>query len=171
MDTNNTPPARSIPVAFSDGPIDGVITKALKSHDDHRGWLIELFRDDEMPEAAQPAMCYISQTLEGVARGPHEHAFQTDYFAFIGPGDFTLYLWDIRTKSPSFGKKMKLRVGHLDKQAVIVPPGVVHAYKNTGVGPGWVVNLPNQLYAGRGKKESVDETRHEDTPNSPFILD
>ena len=36
-----------------------------------------------------------------------------------------------------------------------------------------VVNLPNQLYAGEGKKEKVDEIRWEEEDNeaSPFKLD
>jgi dTDP-4-dehydrorhamnose 3,5-epimerase len=171
MDLQNTQHERKIPDLFSEGEIEGVILKQLKSHDDHRGWLIELYRDDELPREAIPVMCYISQTLVGVARGPHEHVFQTDYFAFVGPGDFTLYLWDIRAKSPTWGNRIKMQVGQSNKQAVIVPPGVVHAYKNSGNSPGWVINLPNQLYAGKDRKEPVDEIRHEDVPNSPFFLD
>ena len=34
-----------------------------------------------------------------------------------------------------------------------------------------VVNLPNRLYAGQGKKEPVDEIRHEADPQSIFVLD
>jgi dTDP-4-dehydrorhamnose 3,5-epimerase len=61
--------------------------------------------------------------------------------------------------------------GEQKPQAVIVPAGVVHAYKNIGLKPGWVINLPNRLYAGRGRKETVDEIRHESDPNSPFQMD
>jgi dTDP-4-dehydrorhamnose 3,5-epimerase len=56
-------------------------------------------------------------------------------------------------------------------RTVIIPPGVVHAYKNVGGKTGMVVNLPNRLYAGRGKKDPVDEIRHETDPKSPFHLD
>jgi dTDP-4-dehydrorhamnose 3,5-epimerase len=54
---------------------------------------------------------------------------------------------------------------------VIVPPGVVHGYKNIGDKPGWVFNAPNRLYAGRGKQEPVDEIRHEDEDGSPFRIE
>jgi dTDP-4-dehydrorhamnose 3,5-epimerase len=47
---------------------------------------------------------------------------------------------------------------------------VVHAYKNTGVVPGWVFNAPNRLYAGEGKRGPVDEIRHEDRADSPFVM-
>ena len=114
----------------------------------HRGWLTELYREDELPAAQHPVMAYVSETLPGVARGPHEHVDQTDYFAFIGPGEFVLYLWDARDGSPTRGHRVKAAVGQSNRQSVIVPPGVIHAYKNVGTSPGWVFNGPNQLYAG-----------------------
>jgi dTDP-4-dehydrorhamnose 3,5-epimerase len=156
---------------FIDGEIDGVIFRPLKEHADSRGWLVELFRADEIPSPCLPAMAYVSETLPGVARGPHEHAGQTDCFAFIGPGEFTLYLWDTRDASPTRGHRIKAGVGAANRQCVIVPPGVVHAYKNTGAVPGWVFNAPNRLYAGEGKRGPVDEIRHEAQPGSPFQMD
>ena len=66
---------------------------------------------------------------------------------------------------------MKIAVGASNKQGVIVPPGVVHAYKNVGPVPGWVFNGPNRLFAGRGRREPIDEIRHEDRPDSPFVFD
>ena len=159
------------PESFTDGPIEGVVVRQLKTYADHRGWLVELFRNDELPPSCQPAMAYVSQTLPGTARGPHSHADQTDYFAFIGPGDFTLYLWDIRVGSPSWGRRMKMILGESNQAAVVVPPGVVHAYKNSGRLPGWVFNGPNRLYAGEGRREPVDELRHEDRLDSPYPLD
>jgi dTDP-4-dehydrorhamnose 3,5-epimerase len=159
------------PLTFADGPIEGVVFRALGQHTDARGWLVELYREDEWPAALHPAMVYVSETLPGVARGPHEHLAQIDYFAFIGPGDFTLYLWDCRPASPTRGRRIKLAVGASDPQAVVIPPGVVHAYKNTGAVPGWVFNAPNRLYAGQRRREPVDEIRYEDRPDSPYKMD
>jgi dTDP-4-dehydrorhamnose 3,5-epimerase len=157
--------------AFVEGTIDGVTLKPLTPYKDHRGWLIELFRDDQLPADLCPVMAYVSETLPGVARGPHEHVDQTDYFAFVGPGDFVLYLWDARPDSPTRGRRMKVAVGESNRQIAIVPPGVVHAYKNVGATPGWVFNAPNRLYAGHGKREPVDEIRHEDKAESEYRLD
>ena len=53
----------------------------------------------------------------------------------------------------------------------MIPPGVVHAYKNIGATPGLVFNCPDRLYAGEGSKEPVDEIRHEESDGSPFALD
>ena len=158
-------------IAFCDGPIDGVTFTPLAPHKDHRGWLIELYREDELPPGQHPVMAYVSETLPGVARGPHEHVDQTDYFAFIGPGEFLLYLWDARAASPTRGHCMRVAVGQSNRQCVVVPPGVVHAYRNVGQTPGWVFNAPNRLYAGAGKREPVDEIRHEDAAESVYRLE
>jgi len=156
---------------FHEGPIDGVVIRPLRRFADSRGWLIELFRSDELDPANFPAMAYVSETLPGAARGPHEHREQADCFGFVGPGEFKLYLWDTRPRSPTCGHRQALLAGESSPLAVIVPPGVVHAYKNVGSAPGLVFNSPNRLYAGPGKKSPVDEIRHEDLPDSPFVLD
>ncbi len=151
--------------------IDGVVIRELKKFTDNRGWLIELFRQDELNEEVYPVMSYISETKPGVARGPHEHVDQTDYFGFIGPSDFDLYLWDNRENSPTYMNKVVVRLGTSKPAVAIVPPGVVHAYCNVGGVQGIVFNAPNRLFAGEGKKEPVDEIRHEDQPDSKFKLD
>ncbi|MCA9265050.1 MAG: dTDP-glucose 4,6-dehydratase [Planctomycetales bacterium] len=150
--------------------IDGVEMAACQRYTDERGWLTELFRTDEMTDEARPMMAYVSETSPGVARGPHEHVHQTDYFAFIGPGDFRMYLWDSRPGSPTQGNRIVKIVGESNPMTVLIPPGIVHAYQNIGQSPGLVFNAPNRLYAGPGKKEPVDEIRHEDDADSPFVL-
>lgn len=150
--------------------IEGVIIKGLVKFDDSRGWLMELFRHDEIPEEYYPVMNYVSMTKPGVTRGPHEHEDQADCFAFTGPSTFRLYLWDERKKSPSYGIAETFDLGVDHPAMVIVPAGVVHAYKNIGEVDGLVSNAPNRLYAGWNKKEKVDEIRHEDNKDSKFVL-
>jgi dTDP-4-dehydrorhamnose 3,5-epimerase len=158
-------------LVFREGPIEGVIVQPLKRFEDARGWLIELYREDELDSACRPAMAYVSQTFPGVIRGPHEHREQTDCFAFVGPGDFKLYLWDARPESPTSGHRQSMLVGAQNRVLISVPPGVVHAYRNVSAVPGWVFNAPNRLYAGPDKLAPVDEIRHEDRPDSPFVID
>ncbi|MBI5705409.1 MAG: dTDP-4-dehydrorhamnose 3,5-epimerase [Armatimonadetes bacterium] len=148
-------------------PMPGVIVKPLGQYRDARGVLTELFRDDELPEGFRPAMSYLSVTHPGIARGPHEHVDQTDGFAFID-GAYELYLWENRPgKGDAF---IRLSVGKDNPVLVLVPPGVVHAYKNVGEADAFVLNFPDRLYAGWGKKEPVDEIRHEGDPDSKFKL-
>ena len=155
-------------MTFRPGIIDGVVWKPLTRYHDSRGWLCELFRQDELEEDFLPAMAYASVTAPGVTRGPHEHVDQADYFCFLGPGNFKLYLWDTRAFSPTRGVKQVELVGVSSPMAVIVPPGVVHAYRNVGSEDALVLNFPDQLYAGRGKRQPVDEIRHEDESDSRF---
>ncbi|MFQ5600232.1 MAG: dTDP-4-dehydrorhamnose 3,5-epimerase family protein [Candidatus Krumholzibacteriia bacterium] len=149
--------------------IDGVEVTPLAYHHDERGWLAEIYRNDELP--VRPVMGYVSRTHPGVARGPHEHRQQADVFIFMGPSTFRLYLWDNRPHSPTYGRHMRLDAGEGWPARVVVPAGVVHAYRNVGSGEGIVINCPDRLYAGEGRREPVDEIRWEDDPSGRFRLD
>jgi dTDP-4-dehydrorhamnose 3,5-epimerase len=162
---------RSQAMAFIEGDIEGVIVRPLDLRADARGWLVELYRADELPADLLPQMAYVSETAPGVARGPHEHREQSDCFAFLGPGEFRLYLWDARPASSTFEHRQVLDVGASNRRMVVVPPGVVHAYQNVGGAPGWVFNAANRLYAGPGRSEPVDEIRHENVAGTPYLLD
>ena len=156
---------------FTNGKIEDVLIRPLKKFVDERGWLCELWRTDNVAADARPVMTYISQTEPGVVRGPHEHVSQTDYFCFLGPGNFKVFLWDNREDSQSYGIHQSLVVGQDSPSVVMVPPGIVHAYRNISTIPGIVINSPNQLYAGENYSEAVDEIRHEDDPDTPFKVD
>jgi dTDP-4-dehydrorhamnose 3,5-epimerase len=151
--------------------IAGVVCRPLVRYEDHRGWLAEIFRHDELPVEHHPVMAYISVTQPGMGRGPHAHRHQTDLFCFAGPGEFRVVLWDQRPESPSFGKRQEFQLGASTPGIIIIPPGVVHGYKNIGEGPGLVCNFANRLYGGSGRREPVDEIRYEDDPDTPFRLE
>lgn len=150
--------------------ITGVEVRNLSKHVDERGWLAEVFRHDELDGQYLPRMSYISVTLPGVTRGPHEHADQADLFCFIGPSNFKLRLWDNRESSDTYGNVRTLYVGEDNPKIVIVPKGVVHAYKNVGCTPGLVINCPNRLFKGEGRLDMIDEIRHEDDPDTPYTM-
>jgi len=156
---------------FRKGPIEGVKVTPFRKFMDERGWLAEFFRHDELAQEFHPAMGYISATLPGVLRGPHEHVDQADLFCWVGPGDFKVTLWDNRPDSPTYQHRMELFMGANNPGSVIVPKGVVHCYRCVSAETGWVINCPNRLYAGEGKREPVDELRHEDDPQNPFVVD
>lgn len=152
---------------FINGEIEGIVIKNVMPHVDNRGWLSELFRKDELSAGFEPQMGYLSITHPHVVRGPHEHREQTDYFCFMG--NFKLYLWDNRKDSITYLNKKIIHTGeHL---IVVVPPGVVHAYQNVGESDGMVLNFPDRLYGGWGKKDMVDEVRYENDPESPFGIE
>src|SRR5680860_358564 len=148
--------------------IKGVKIKKLAKYTDDRGYLTEIFRRDE--DNYLPVMAYASMTNPGVVRGPHEHVNQSDGFAFFGPGNFRLYLFDRREDSETNGEKIEIEVGEDNPSFVIVPPGVVHGYKCISETVALSINLPNKLYKGENKNEEVDEIRWEDDKNSPYQI-
>ena len=155
---------------FKDAPIHDIIVTPLKKFHDKRGWLTETFRWDTVPEQYQPQMAYTSLSHPGVARGPHEHVDQSDLFVFLGPGTFRIWLWDNREDSPTYLHRMVFEGGEDEALSVLIPPGVVHAYKNLSPTMAAVQNFPNRMFMGPGKKDPIDEVRHEDDPNTPYQL-
>jgi dTDP-4-dehydrorhamnose 3,5-epimerase len=153
-------------MSTGDSTIPGVIARSLRKFTDPRGWLIELYRDDELPEGFEPVMGYLSLTHPGVARGPHEHRDQSDGFVFLS-GTFEITLWENRDGRERV--KDVIIAGEENPLFLVVPPGVVHGYRNVGRSDALVLNFPDRLYAGKGKKEAVDEIRHEDS-DSEFKL-
>ena len=155
---------------FKKGEIEGVVINKLNKFTDERGFLIETFRIDNLPDNLQPVMGYVSYTTPGVGRGPHEHLKQTDIFCFMGPGNFKMKLWDNRKESKTYRCCMEIIGGEDNPIRLIVPPGVVHGYKNISKEEdGMVLNYPDKLYRGWNKKEEVDEIRHEDKEDEFYL--
>ena len=50
------------PREFKRGPVEGAVVRDLRKFADGRGWLAELFRDDEVEAGLRPAMAYVSTT-------------------------------------------------------------------------------------------------------------
>ena len=148
--------------------MEGVIIKKVIKFEDGRGWLAEIWRSDEIDY--QPVMSYVSVTRPGAVRGPHEHQEQSDCFIFLGPGNFELHLWDNRPGSKTSRQYEKMEVGEKNPVFVLVPPGIVHGYKNISGQDAFCINLPNKLYKGKGKKREVDEVRWEGKEDSPYKI-
>ena len=156
---------------FEPGQIEGVLVREIRKLVDERGWLAEIFRQDDLATEYHPVMAYVSMSLPGVTRGPHMHFDQSDLFAFIGSSDFKINIWDTRRASPTYGREMSILAGENQLFMILIPKGLVHAYKNIGEKPGLVMNSPNRLYAGQGKQETIDEVRYEDQLGHPFLFD
>jgi dTDP-4-dehydrorhamnose 3,5-epimerase len=150
--------------------LPGVRVEALPVFKDARGSLHELFRTDEIPAGFRPLMACSSWSHSGLARGPHQHVGQDDYFTFAGPSNFTVYLWDDREGSAREKKGWFILTGEQAPARIHVPRGVVHAYRNTGNISGLVVTVTSLLFKGEGRRDPVDEIRHELNPNSPYQL-
>lgn len=150
--------------------LPGVRLEALPVFNDPRGSLHELFRMDEIPAGFKPLMACSSWSHPDVTRGPHQHIEQDDYFTFAGPSNFTVYLWDDRPGSKKAAQGWFILTGEQSPARIFVPRGVVHAYRNAGDTRGLVVTVTSLLFKGQGRREPVDEIRHELDPDSPYKL-
>ncbi len=150
--------------------LPGVRVEALPVFKDDRGSLYELYREDDMPESFKPVMACASWSHPGVARGPHQHVMQDDYFNFAGPSNFTVYLWDDRPGAAGASVGWYVPTGEQAPARIYVPRGVVHAYHNTGPAMGLVLTVTSLLFKGMGRRDPVDEIRHELNPASPYRL-
>jgi dTDP-4-dehydrorhamnose 3,5-epimerase len=148
--------------------LPGVRVEALPVFFDERGSLHELFRTDEIPAGFKPLMACSSWSHAGVTRGPHQHVGQDDYFTFAGPSDFRVYLWDDRPGAAGAAKGWFINTGAQAPAHIHVPRGVVHAYRNVGKISGLVVTVTSLLFKGEGRRDPVDEIRHELNANSPY---
>lgn len=150
--------------------LPGVRVEALPVFKDARGSLHELFRVDEVPAGFKPLMACSSWSHPGVARGPHQHVGQDDYFTFAGPSNFRVYLWDDRPGAAGSAKGWLINTGAQAPTRLHVPRGVVHAYQNVGPTEGLVVTVTSLLFKGAGRRDPVDEIRHELNPQSPYKI-
>lgn len=150
--------------------LPGVRVEPLPVFNDPRGSLHELWRSDEIPSGFKPLMACSSWSLPGVQRGPHEHVEQDDYFSFAGPSDFDVALWDARPSAAGPQRGWFIRTGARRPSRIFIPRGVVHGYRNVGNVPGLVVTVASVLFRGEGRKDPVDEIRHECQPGTPYRM-
>ena len=155
---------------FEVSGLPGVRVEALPVFKDARGSLHELFRVDEVPAGFKPLMACSSWSHPGVARGPHQHVGQDDYFTFSGPSNFRVYLWDDRPGAAGPAQGWLIQTGEQAPARIHVPRGVVHAYQNVGPTEGLVVTVTSLLFKGEGRRDPVDEIRHELNPYSPYKI-
>ena len=105
-----------------------------------------------------------------MTRGPYQDVDPDDHTTFAGPSEFHVYLWDDRPDSGKAARGWFIVTGEKFPTRIYVPRGVVHAYRNVGNAPGLVVTVTNLLFKGEGRREPVDEIRHELNPSSPYIV-
>lgn len=145
----------------------GVSKSSLNSEPDSEGSYLKIWREDE--SGHQPAMMYLNSTKKGSIRGPHEHREQTDILLFVGPGDVELHLWDNRPMSRTYKNHMKILAGISNPFKIIVPHGVVHAYKTVSEEDALCINIPDRLYMGVYEEGVVDKISHKGK-DSPFQI-
>jgi dTDP-4-dehydrorhamnose 3,5-epimerase len=134
--------------------IAGVEIKQLKVIPDERGRLMEILRVSETK--FQPRQVYLTTAYENVVKDRenfHLHKKQTDCFCCIS-GKIKLVLVDIRENSKTKGKINEFEIGEENFCLVIIPKGVLHAFKSLK-GESFIINCIDHEY----NRKKPDEFR------------
>jgi len=146
--------------------ISGVKLLPLQSASDHRGILTELItkRDAIIEE-----IVHVYQVLAkaGSRRAWIYHLQHSDRLAFTN-GVFRIVLYDLRTKSPTYGVINIMVAGIQQPLYLEIPPCVVHGVHNMGNVDASYINMPTKFW----DPLKPDKFRlHEKDPRVPFNFD
>ena len=128
--------------------IDGVQVEPYSLWPDDRGYFTEIIRLGQGLPAGFPAeSTQVSAALSypGTIKAFHYHLHQTDFWAPV-QGMFQVALADLRTGSPTFGRRNTFYAGVLRPWRILIPPGVAHGYKVIGEGPSMLVYVTDRHY-------------------------
>lgn len=99
----------------------------LVRHNDHRGYLEEVFKPEMLPENHREfGQCFLTTAKPGVTKGNHWHHYKYELF-YLVKGEATLYFKDLDSNEVT-----ELSMSENDPKVVQIPPGPLHAIKNTG---------------------------------------
>lgn len=118
----------------------------VKTHRDARGALFEPLDDAEL--AAQRNV-HVVLTQPQEVRGNHVHALATETTTVVGP-------CQVRLKESGSVRDVEVPAG--ETWRFIIPPGVVHAYRNTGEGLMVLVSFSTRLHdpdGGDTRREQI----------------
>ncbi|HEY1242333.1 MAG TPA: dTDP-4-dehydrorhamnose 3,5-epimerase family protein [Bryobacteraceae bacterium] len=128
--------------------IDGVRLAQLAVFPDDRGFFMEVQRFGRGLAADFPAATsQFSAALSypGTIKGFHYHLHQTDCWTTV-KGLLQVALVDLRSGSPTFGRRNTFYVGPLRPWQILIPPGVGHGYKVIGGQEALLVYMTDLFY-------------------------
>ena len=102
--------------------IPGVRIEPLRTHRDARGVLFEPLSQAEL---AQQKNAHLVLTQPNAVRGNHVHRTAVETTSVVGP-------CLVRLKEGGLVRDVEVPAGEIWR--FVIPPGVVHAFRNTGAG-------------------------------------
>jgi len=131
--------------------IEGVQADPFPIYPDDRGYFLEvqrlgsgLTRNFPLESTQVSAAVSYPDTIKAF----HFHLRQTDCWV-PSSGMFQVALADLRTASPTFGRRNTFYVGRLRPWRILIPPGVAHGYKIIGGQEAMLVYLTDRFYDPR----------------------
>jgi dTDP-4-dehydrorhamnose 3,5-epimerase-like enzyme len=121
-----------------------VVIETLKAFRDPRGTLFEPL--DE-PGLARQKNVHVVLSLPGEVRGNHRHQHSTETTTVVGP-------CLVRLKEPGGLRDVAVPAGQVWR--FTIPPGIAHAYRNTGTQVMTMVSFSTQVH-----DETISDTLRE----------
>lgn len=146
--------------------IEGVVLKDLIVHQDERGALFEILRNDS-PEFKAFGQTYITICKPGWVKGWHYHLQQQDYFCVLR-GKAKIVLFDRRDESKTKGEINEYELAAEKPQSLVIPVGVVHGFEGLSPDEAWIINIPNQLYNYKQPDEFRITLDSKEVPYKPW---
>ena len=115
-----------------------VIIQSVKTHRDSRGALFEPLTDAEL--LAQKNV-HVALTEPNETRGNHVHRTAVEITTVVGP-------CQVRLKEQGRIKDIDVAAGEVVR--LTIPPGVVHAFRNTGTAAMMLVSFSTNLHDPQG---------------------
>lgn len=128
--------------------IDGVLTRRLVTHVDHRGRLFEMINPGHDPQFwADPIVHgYLFTIRENSLKGWGVHREKADRYCLI-TGETMTVLYDARPTSPTYRLVQEVPLSTSGTQMVLIPPGVYHLSVNIAPQETMLANYPTRTYA------------------------
>jgi dTDP-4-dehydrorhamnose 3,5-epimerase len=122
------------------GPIEGVKVHRLSRHVDDRGFFQEVYRAKADHPGTEPLaeffrdvpVAQVNFTIvnaESHVKGLHYHLRQQDVWFCPHPSKAKFVLYDVRKKSPTFGRTQVIVAGDGQDLLVRIPEGIAHGYR------------------------------------------
>ncbi len=122
-----------------------VVIQAVKTHRDARGCLFEPLTDAEL---AGQKNVHVVLTQPNEVRGNHVHATATETTSVVGP-------CLIRLKEAGQIRDLEVPSGEIWR--LTIPPGVVHAFRNTGDSVMVLVSFSTNLHDPTGSDTAREQ--------------
>lgn len=106
--------------------------EAVRTHRDTRG---ALFEPVDVPDIAKSRNVHVVLTEPGYVRGNHRHVVGTEVSVVTGPAQ-------VRLKEDGIVRDVQVPAG--ETWRFTIPPGVTHAYRNTGPGTMFLIGFNTQ---------------------------
>lgn len=119
---------------FSNTNIEGVIICEPKIHIDKRGYFFESFRQNELEKylGYEINFCQDNESFSGYGtlRGLHfqKAPFEQTKLVRVASGEILDVAVDLRKKSKTYGKHVKVKLTESNKKQLLIPKGFAHGF-------------------------------------------